>query len=113
VLRGGPPLSHCVFDESRKASPAAGGPDGSQMPAAGLPGGAIIGAADGERTGFNHLGTAELSESLGLFVHEPSPSIMRENVVFKARAEMMRKFVRGHTVSCSSSSASAAGELIS
>jgi len=60
------------------------------MPAAGLPGGAIIGAAGSERTGFNHLGTAERSESLGLFVYEPSPSIVWESVVFKARAEMER-----------------------
>jgi len=101
-----------VVDESRDAPPAAGGAGGSQMPAAGLPGGAIIGATGGERTDFNHLGPAELSDSLGLFIYGPSPSAERESVVFKARAGMESQFVRGHTVSGSSLSASAVGALI-
>jgi len=101
-----------VVDESRDAPPAAGGAGESQMPAAGLPGGAIIGAAGGERTDFNHLGPAELSYILGLFIYGPSPSAERESVVLKARARMESQFVRGPTVSSSSLSASAVNALI-
>jgi len=82
------------------------------MPAAGLPGGAIIGSAGGERADLNHLGPAELSDSFGLFIYGPSPSAERERVVFKAQAGMEIQFVRGHTVSGLSLSASAAGALI-
>jgi len=82
------------------------------MPAACLSGGAIIGAAGGERTDFNHLGLSKLSDGLGLFIYGPSPSAERESVVFKARAGMESQFVRGHTVSGLSVSASAVGALI-
>jgi len=82
------------------------------MPTAGLPGGAIIGSAGGERADLNHLGPAELSDSLGLFIYGPSPSAERESVVFKGQAGMEIQFVPGHTVSGSSLSASAVGALI-
>jgi len=58
------------------------------MPANGMPGGAIIGAAGGERTDFNHLGPAKLSKILSLFFYGPSLSGVRESVAFRTQARM-------------------------
>ena len=79
---------------------------------AGMVGGPELASASDEGVAFNRLGPAELSESLGIFVYEPSPSTERSGFVGKTRAGMEGQFVRGHNVSGSSLTVTAVAALI-
>jgi len=75
-------------------------------------GGPALTSASDEGVAFNRLGPAELSESLGIFVYGPSPSIERSGFVGKARAGMEGQVVRGQNVSGSSLTVTAMAALI-
>jgi len=71
-----------------------------------------LASASDEGVAFNRLGPARLSESLGIFVYEPSPSTERSGFFGKARAGMEGQFARGHNFFGSSLTVTAVAALI-